>query len=630
MRVTDPDLARRLGLAAIGLCWLVAVGWITWPPPGFPAPETVVVVHWANGHMSGDDVLLPAFAQRFNAAGYRTAAGHPIRVEQYLVNSSVIMQELLSRAQGQGPINRSLPDPTVVTPVAEHWLYAINDRVGRPLLETGAGQSLAFTWIGIATFRDMAECIGWPNRELGYDEIIALAADPRGWASRPCAKAEWGQKPLITYTDPNSSSTGRTVLFTLYSIAARKLPEQLTAADQADPDVLSYLRNFQAHVDHYVPDTLLLNCEIFAGPTYGHFFPIGEDNLVKLYKGRIVQTDPALERLFPCRRPTGSPIKDDMVMIYPREGATSHTNPAAQVNADWVSQEQREAREAWVAFLREDAQQRVFMDEGFRPSTALPLGCPICPAFGVQPSGPRVRIDPNRIPPKVGGQAVASWGDVKQPGVLVFVVDNSLSMAGTKLQSARDGVIKAIDAMYDRNSVGLITFSAAVHERVEVAPVPENRFRVTEALRRMQVSPGSALFDATAEAIEMAARAPASEGAIRGVVVLAGGPATSGAGLSDLVKMASPEGKEISTCRGFERDAECIDQNGLAVDRAKVQGVGLTATEAKGIKVYFIGIGLNDADLEVGRILADATHSNFVGTTAADLATVIGVFKGYF
>ena len=67
--------------------------------------------------------------------------------------------------------------------------------------------------------------------------------------------------------------------------------------------------------------------------------------------------------------------------------------------------------------------------------------------------------------------------------------------------------------------------------------------------------------------------------------------------------------------------------------RAVVQRVArasVTVDGAEAIKVYFIGIGMNQADLDVARILAEATRSNFVGTTTDDLPTVVGVFKGYF
>ncbi len=298
---------------------------------------TVVVVHWANGHLAGDDALIPAFVQRFNAAGYQTSAGNRIEVQWQRVNSGVIKQELLSRVQTGVPINRAVPDPTIVTPVAEHWLYDINESAGRSVVDIPNTKRLALTWIGIATFRDMAECLGWPSRPLGYSDIIALRSDPRGWASKPCAQAEWGRKPLVAYTDPNNSSTGRSVLFTLFSIAAGKPPDALTASDVSSPQVIDYLRNFQTSVSHYVPDSLLLNCEIFGGPRYGHVFPLGEDNLVKLYQGKVVLDDPSVERLFPCRRATGAPIEQSMVMLYPAEGSTAHTNPAAPIQADWVT-----------------------------------------------------------------------------------------------------------------------------------------------------------------------------------------------------------------------------------------------------------------------------------------------------
>ncbi len=630
MRAIDPDVARRFGIAVVGVLWLIAVGWLLWWPwPSGSPPGMVEVVHWANGHIAGDDVLLPAFATRFNAAGHRTGAGSLIVVKPYLVNSGNIEQELISRIQGKGGIRRDLPNPALVSPVAEHWLYDIDDTLASAVVQTGDATSLASSWIGIATFKDMAECLGWPGKDIGYDDIIALISDPAGWESRgPCARAAWGRRPRLAYTDPNSSSTGRTVLYSLLSIAAGKPPDQLSTEDVADERVTSYLRKVQTQVDHYVPDTLLLNCEIFGGPDYGHFFPLAEDNLVKLYEGKIVQTDPSLEPLFPCRRPANARI-DNMVMIYPREGAAAHTHPAALVDADWLSAEQREAAQAWIAFLREDEQQREFMKEGFRPSTQLAAGCPICPDHGLQTNGPKARIDPNRIPPKVGQQAVAAWGDVKNTGVVVFVVDTSLSMAGGKLQSAQDGVIGALDQMYERNLVGLVTFSNSVHQKIAPAPLPQNRFLLADALRQTQVSTGSALFDAIAEAVDMAAGAAAPDRAIRGVVVLAGGPASSGTHLSDLVKMASG-GKQISTCRGFERETQCLDESGQPVDRARVIGVPSTTDGAGAVKVYFIGIGMGEADLEIGRILAEATRSNFVGTTVKDLSTVIGVFKGYF
>lgn len=627
MRFRDPDRARRMLLVAIALGWLASVGFILGRPGEQPAP--VVVVHWSNGHPAGDDSLLPAFVRRFNEGRYATVRGRPIQVDVRLVNSGRIEREIISRVRDGVPVLRALPDPTIVTPVTRHSLYRINQQLGRAVVDDAEAQSLATTWIGIATFKDMAECLGWPQRQIGYEDIIALAEDPMGWDRFPCARIEWGQRPLVAFTDPNSSSTGRSVLFTLYSIAAGKSPDQLTEADVSDERVKAYLRRFQEQVAHYVPDTLLLNCEIFGGPAYGHFFPIAEDNLVKLYKGRIVLTDPELERLFPCRQPTGTPIERDMVMIYPREGSAEHTHPAALVRASWVSADQAEGARRWIDFLHEESQQAAFMAAGFRPTGGgLSVQCPVCRQNGIDPAGPRVRIDPDRMPPAVGGRIVGDWGDIKKPGVGVFVIDNSLAMVGATLDRVAQAVAKAIDDMYDRNSVGVISVAGTIRNRVDPQPVPENRAQLATALQQMQVANGSVMFEAIGQALTAAARAPAADKSVRAVVVLAGAPANAGMPLHELVEMASVGGRPILNCTGFEGTQSCLDAGGEQVDLRRVKGVRLREGFPS-IPVYFIGIG-ESADAEAGRILAEATKSYFVRSSVDDLATVIGVLKGYF
>ena len=47
------------------------------------------------------------------------------------------------------------------------------------------------------------------------------------------------------------------------------------------------------------------------------------------------------------------------------------------------------------------------------------------------------------------------------------------------------------------------------------------------------------------------------------------------------------------------------------------------------IQIFFIGIG-DDADLDVGRMLAQATGAEFQGVTEKDLASVLEEFSKYF
>jgi hypothetical protein len=60
-----------------------------------------------------------------------------------------------------------------------------------------------------------------------------------------------------------------------------------------------------------------------------------------------------------------------------------------------------------------------------------------------------------------------------------------------------------------------------------------------------------------------------------------------------------------------------------------VLGAGLAMPTTHPIHIFYVGIG-SDADLEVGRILAEATHSAFRATTADNLASVLEAFGKYF
>jgi len=205
------------------------------------AERRVVVVHWANSHVMRSK-LLPEMSSQFNRAGHRTSAGTLIEVQPYSVGSAEQASDLASRAVQGRRLTKDLPDPTIVTPAADHWLIAGNLEAGRPVIDLGKTRSLARTWIGIVTYREIAECLGWPARGIGYADIIALCDDPRGWRRFPCAKASWGQEPKLAFTDPRTSSTGRSALFSLFAIATGKTPESLTAADVSDPKVVAYLR----------------------------------------------------------------------------------------------------------------------------------------------------------------------------------------------------------------------------------------------------------------------------------------------------------------------------------------------------------------------------------------------------
>ena len=383
-------------LAAIGAVWAMGLVAMIASIPAQP----VVITHWANGHMMDRPTLLPAFAEEFNDAGYRTKSGNRIEVRLTRANSGEIAGELRSRVLDGSPIDRGKPDPTLVTPAADHWIVDLNFALGRQVLDQDATETVATTYIGIVTSREMAECLGWPERDIGFADVVELASDPRGWSNYPCAKAEWGREALLAFTYPSRSSTARSVLYTLYSIAANKPAEDLTIDDVKRPDVVQYVKRFQSAIDCYVPDTLDLNSKILTPPSC-HFFFIAEDNLVKLYQGKVsvmvgsTMVTRTLER--------------DLVMIYPKEGAIVHNHSAFVVDAEFVGKEQSEAARTWISFLRAEPQQRAFMQEGFRRTTAGPCMDPLGSPFSPCADTPEKPIYPDRIDPEVAQAILEAW-----------------------------------------------------------------------------------------------------------------------------------------------------------------------------------------------------------------------------
>jgi Ca-activated chloride channel family protein len=363
--------------------------------------ERVVVVHWANGHMMDYENLFPTFVIAFNQSDSETATGKAIEVHVFKANSGEITGELQARITHNAALDAGKPDPTIVTPAADHWVNDVDQLLGLPVLDTEDVEVIASTYVGIVTSREMAQCLGWPQKEIGFADIVSLATDPQGWSHHPCARPEWGEEALVAFTYPARSSTARSVLYTLFSIASGKPIAELKLEDVSRPDVAEYVKRFQSAIDCYVPDTLDLNLKILTNPPCAHFYFIAEDNLVKLYQGKI--------EVPPGDTSIATHLERDMVMIYPKEGAIIHNHSAMVVHADFVSADQMDAAIKWIAFLKGDRQQRALMQDGFRTTTAAICIAPLGSPFSQCASSPNGVIHPDQISPEVGAAILKVW-----------------------------------------------------------------------------------------------------------------------------------------------------------------------------------------------------------------------------
>jgi Ca-activated chloride channel family protein len=639
LEMAELNLNRERMFSLVATVWVLGIGgfftwsWIAPPPP----PPTVVVEHWTTGHLVRDGLLMK-MAEVFNEAGHRNSAGKLIQIKVHNVPSGLQAEYLTPRAlygQGidlvgasNGYVKPGYTDPTIVTPSSAHWLTLVNHEVGRAVVDPATAEIIVRPVIGIVTYTEMAQCLGWPNKEIGFEDIIELRNNPRGWQSYPdCAKAEWGQTPLFAFTDPQTSSTGRSFHLSLYAMATEKDPAQLTPDDVHDAEVVSYVKEFQGLVDHYQIGTINLNTKIHQGPEFGHFFIMPEDNLIHLYEGT--------ERAFiNGKKVTAPPIKlGSMVMIYPKEGSMPRNNCACIVNEAWVTPEQKAAAKQWINFILEDEQQREFMAKGFRPGGDIALNDPmskITSQYGLDPNKPGKVLNPSHIEPAVAAEIDATWTDVKRPGIVTWVVDKSGSMLGNKLEQAQEGMIQALDTMAPNNQVGFVTFDDKVNAAIPVSPLANIKFTIAEAVQSMRAGGETALYDAIKRGIEMTDSAAGEPNAIRAVVVLTDGQATGGSTrLDQIIKLASSREKPIQHFSAFEGDPLPVDIEGVVVNKNQVIGTALALNTIHDIQIFFIGIG-EDADLDIGRMLSGATGADFRGVTEEDLAEALSEFSRYF
>jgi hypothetical protein len=579
--------------------------------------DPVVVVHWANSHPMREG-LLPQMAEEFNAADHHTASGRPIEIKVVPCDSAVQASDLVSRVKPSLPTKESCGDsnPAIVTPQSDDWLGDVNFNAGETVVDVNQAKSdsIAKTWIGIVTYRDIAKCLGWLARPAGYADLIALRSGQ--WPDLDCVDPSWGDHPRLAFTNPLTSTTGRDVLISLYSMAANKKPSELTEADVDSPG--ASVANFQTLVDHYMPGTIPLNTKIDQGKRYGHFFLMPEDNLVNLYKGN----EKAIGR--DGREHTAKPVHD-LVMIYPQEGSALNSNPAAIVKASWVHPEEAEAARTWIDFLREDTQQRAFTKAGFRPGTQLPIQGSISAKYGLDPSKPDAKIEPGDVRPEVVQKIMASWGDVKKPAIVTFVVDKSGSMSGGRLHQAKQGLKDVLDNMERNNQVGLVPFSSTVEDGIAPAPLRTIGPTIAASVDELHAQGNTALYDAVRHGIELTDGAQGDEGATRAVVVLSDGEATAGSRLDELIRMIDTHSEATASWSGKADRPQAGDQ---FVAKRHLRGDQLLVPTAHPVQVFFVGFG--EADIAVGRVLAQATSGEYVGSTDQDLAAVIADLGPYF
>jgi Ca-activated chloride channel homolog len=198
---------------------------------------------------------------------------------------------------------------------------------------------------------------------------------------------------------------------------------------------------------------------------------------------------------------SGPAPKEPLDAIYPHDGVHVADNPAAILEGDWVGNQQRMAAQDFLAFAATEQGQHVVQASGYR-SIQGNLDA------GVAETGRYAgTLQPLPLPKAEVLVAMQdSFPEVRKRARALFLLDVSDSMVQepgvTKLQRAKDAVLKALDHFTGDDEIGLAAFSHVGDGPLQpgivspVAPFKTNKADLIAKLNELQSVEATPLFEA--------------------------------------------------------------------------------------------------------------------------------------
>ena len=129
------------------------------------------------------------------------------------------------------------------------------------------------------------------------------------------------------------------------------------------------------------------------------------------------------------------------------------------------------------------------------------------------------------------------------PGLdMVLVIDKSSSMAGEKLNMAKNAALRALDVLKERDRLGVITFDTSYYEEIGLTPLADKE-KIAEVIRGIREGGGTVIYHALEAAVRML------EGSTKAkhIILLSDGQEGSQFNYQSLLERARAGGISIST-----------------------------------------------------------------------------------
>jgi Ca-activated chloride channel family protein len=464
---------------------------------------------------------------RFNDKSPRLPSGEQVRIEGQAVGSGAAVEDLVD---GTIKAHAWAPASTMYRDVLARAWTAHQGALGGKKEILDEGKSLVLSPVVLAMWKPMAQALGWPDKAIGWSDVLSLAKDPQGWSTK--GHAEWGSFKF-GHTHPEYSNSG-TLSVLAEAYAALGQTRGLGKEALAKPKVAAFMESIEQSIVHYGKSTGFFSDKMLArGPSFL--------SAAVLYENLVVDS---------YTRPDFQNRDLDLVCIYPKEGTFWIDNPYYVLDAPWSDAPHREAALLFRSFLLGSEEQATAMTRfGFRPSDPkIAIAAPLDAAHGVNPKEPQTLLE---VPGSdVVEAALSLWKKVKKTVDISFVFDRSGSMAGEPLKQAKRGALDFLAQLDARDRVSLLMFNDKVPDVGEPLLLADARDKLNQSVEGTFADGGTALYDAVAKAhdelAKLAKRAPKRTFA---VVVLTDGKDEHSRlpldGIKDLVKQPV-EGSEAS------------------------------------------------------------------------------------
>ena len=484
------------------------------------------------------------------------------------------------------------PRPDVWSPAASSWTLLLRQHLAArnvPDVLPPRLPSVIQSPLVIAMPKPMAQALGWPDRSIGWSDLLALSREPQGWGRH--GHPEWGALRLGK-TNPTVSTSGLHALIAAYFEATGRLPAE---TDLSDPKVADFVRGLESSVVHYSETvaTFFLNLREAdrRGSALSYVSAIAvEEKEVWDYNRGVISSDVA--------DPTpGLPPRVPLVAMYPPLGTLVADHPYAVLDVPWMTEEKRRVAAAFLRFLESAPTQERFASAAFRDHLGQP-GAEISEANGLLAREPSLALRPPA--PRVIDRIQRSWSDLRKRARVIIAIDESEAMGErlpsgeTKLELVRRAALEAVGQLAVDDEVGLWSFAtragtAPYRELVAVGRAGAQLGPLRGAIEQLSPVPGgrTALYATTRAAVRTLGSS-IDPTRVNAVVVLTGG-----------------------------RNEDPGDQ-----DRTALLDFLQSQREDSLVRVFTIGYG-DKADEETLRLIARASRGAWYEATPGAIASVL-------